>query len=230
MVSYLLRRSGIAVCLMLEIMEWKPKRVYHVGIGQNSQEVDVMLETWGSDGFELHGFEANPLIVQQIQAIYPGKLHATAVGDTVGTTTLYSKRRHKDGSSLYPFGEEFQQVSQFEVPITTLDTVYPDGPGERSLLWVDTEGAELRVLQGAAKFLSGVDVVNIEMTGRPPSCEWSDGVEVDLLLERAGFFRQWVHTSRVSAGQYDALYCRRGVFRPDLCSCPCAVRRYASGN
>lgn len=225
----LMRRSGVAVCLMLETMGWRPKTVYHIGVGQNSQELDVMAAAWGAGSFQLVGFEPHPEVVQQLQDKYPGTLHAMAVGDRDGTTTLWSKKRHKDGSSLLPFGPEMQDVRSYEVRVTTLDTFFPQGPGPDALLWIDAEGSENAVLWGGQEFIKKVSAINLEMTGRPPCGGWPGTLAVHDMLAHHGFVRQWVHTSRFTAGQYDALYVRKDIFRADLCSCPCAIAATQKG-
>jgi FkbM family methyltransferase len=225
----LMRRSGVAVCLMLETLGWRPKHVYHVGVGQNNQELDVMQAVWGEDGFTLEGFEPHPVVAAALAKTYPGTLHQVALSNEIGIRTLYAKQRHKDGSSLFAFPEDYNTTA-YQVRVSTLDAMYPNGPGNAALLWVDTEGNELNVLRGGDNFLTGVDVVNLEMTGRPPCQNWCGTLELHQLMLGFGFYRLWVHTSRFTAGQYDALYVRRPLFRPELCCCPCAIEQFEKGN
>ncbi len=223
MASKLLRRSGVAVALILELLEWKPDYVYQVGIGQYHKEVDVMKETWPDCLFT--GFEPHPDIVRSLKD-YPGRIHEIALSDYVGKTVLYSKSAHKDGSSLYQHKEpgNYQDI---EVGVATLDSMLGGWSDDsKRLLWIDCEGSELAVLRGAVDFVANVQVINIEMTSDPPGEFWCDPVDVHYWLVDRGFFTQWHHTQRSSAGQCDAIYVRRELFDPKYCCVPSEVKRY----
>lgn len=225
MVSPLLRRSGVAVCLILELLKWRPKHVIQVGVGCNHKELEVMQEAWGQCGTDwtLDGFEPNPSIIEAIRNEYPGTLYQMAISDRAGTSTLYYRKHHKDGSSLFPL--EGETVLTAEVPLVTLEGFYVTPP-QQSLLWLDCEGSEVAALRGGQRVLQHCMAVNVEMTSSPNHAGPSNTEEVHQLLREAGFFRQWVHTSRVSAGQSDCLYLRRELFSPELCCCPCSITEY----
>lgn len=227
MVSPMLRRSGVAVCLILELLKWRPRHVIQVGVGINHKELEVMQEAWGpcSEQWTLDGFEPNPAVAQAIRPHYPGQLMEVAIGDQKGWTRLYYRKNHKDGSSVYPLDGE--TVLSCEVPLATLDSLYPDPP-QQTLLWLDCEGSELAAIRGGQHVLAHCQAVNVEMTSRPSHDGPSNTEQVHEALTAAGFYRQWVHTSRVSAGQSDCLYLRRGVFSPELCCCPCSITAYRS--
>lgn len=232
--SYILRRSGIAVGLIMDLLEWTPDIMYQVGVGLNCQEVvdkggkqGVLPFAWPSLRFV--GMEPHPRIVEGLGDNYPGDLHQTAIADFVGTSMLHSKKRHKDGSSLHTHDDKHEDEKYYdvEVPVTTLDTLFPGGPdGEHVLLWVDCEGSELAALRGGEAFLNGVEMVNVELTGKPPGAGWCDCWEVDEWLQEHGFMFQWVHTQRSSAGQRDGIYVRPHMFRPEFACCGCQVKRF----
>jgi len=230
----LMRRSGVAICLIAHHLEWEPCTIIQVGIGQYHKEVEVMHEVWPNAKFI--GFEAHPDIAIEvtkpvfddedrlIQEPYPGRVINKAVADYVGTSELFVKKNHKDGCSLYGVIEQQNrdEYSSLQVEVTTLQEHLKWEPCKRPiLLWLDCEGGEAAVLRGSYPFIDCVDVVNVEMTAKPLGPKWCTPSEVDALLCEDGFFQQWVHTQRSSAGQYDAIYVQKRLFRPEYC---CNVR------
>lgn len=221
MVSFLLRRSGIAVGLVADRLQWVPDTIYQVGVGLLGKEIEVFQEAWPK--CKLIGFEANPNSVESVRDEYPGELHAVAVGDYEGTVTLHVKPRHADGSSIRSFRDDIDHYD-LEVPISTLDLLVPDGPPTtKTMLWIDCEGAENAVLRGAANFLRKVELVNVEMTAKPYGEDWSSHLEVHNQLIDEGFRRQWIHTQRITSGQVDVIYVRPNIFQASFCCCPCEL-------
>lgn len=230
MVSRLLRRSGVAIINVSELLDYKPDVVVQVGVGQHYEEVAVMLEMWPN--LKFIGIEPHPGICDQLRDGYPGTVIEAAVGECDGRQALYSKKRHKDGSSLFRHKDEkdMETYSEIEVDVRTLDSVMSPHAGDllnkEILLWLDCEGSELSALQGGQEFLESVDCVNVETTGNPPGVGWCDPVRLHHFLMYKGFFRQTGHTFRDTAGQVDCIYVRRDLFRPEVCSCPCQVEFY----
>jgi FkbM family methyltransferase len=77
-----------------------------------------------------------------------------AVSSRVGTADLKLRPRFGSKHRLVAEGED--EPSAVGVPLTTLDTLVEDGsldPVETSLLWLDVEGHELEVLQGARRLV-----------------------------------------------------------------------------
>lgn len=224
----LMRRSGVAIVLIANHLDWKPATVYQVGVGQYHQEVDVMREVWETCRFV--GYEAHPGIYKEIKD-YPGALHNIAISDYIGKGKLQIKARHKDGSSLYGHTkhEERDSYQIIEVPVKTLDSIYSVLPPEESLLWLDCEGGEAAALRGGLRFLQSITAVNVEMTSKPLGPDWCTPSEVHEILQSSGFFQQWIHTQRSSAGQYDAIYVRKDLFNPEYCCNVSEVNRW-TGN
>jgi len=221
MASKLLRRSGVAVGLISDLLHWRADTIYQVGIGMYHQEVDVLREEW--PGVAIVGFEANPHIVKSVQKRYPGTIFPMAVVNKVGSIGLHSKKRHKDGSSIHKLNVEHDgDLNIDEVSASTLDAMFPDGPvGNRVLLWLDCEGSELSALKGAVHFVEKVEVINVEMTSNPQAeLTWCKPVDVHTWLRKHGFWLQWTHSNRSSSGQYDAIYVREHLYDPRYCSCP----------
>ncbi len=227
MVSRLIRRSGISVCLIADLLKWDCDIVYQIGIGQRPEEIDVMKEMWPN--VEFIGCEPNPQIVETIKPIYLGEIHEVALSNYIGTSILYAKKRHKDGSSLFPhiMEHDHDRYMEYEVEVTTIDTLFPNGCKDKHvLLWMDCEGSELSAIKGGLNFIKDVEFINIEMTAKPPGTGWGDAVEVHKLLRSLGFFLQWQHTQRSSAGQCDCIYVRPHLFQEEFCSSPYSIIDY----
>jgi len=232
MASLLLRRSGVAVGQIAErLNNWQADLMVQVGVGLHHEEMEVLKHEWPD--MLVHGFEAHPDIAKSVRKTYPGTIHSVALRDSVGSAPLFVKRRHKDGSSLFPHhirGDE--KYRSFMVDCSTLDSyqqeVYYDYDPlpKRVLLWLDCEGSELNVLRGGWNFLSHVDVVNVEMTAKPPGDGWCDPVEVHDLLRKRGFWLQWIHTQRNVNGQSDLVYVQSQLFNPDYCCCPVSIKEW----
>jgi FkbM family methyltransferase len=78
-----------------------------------------------------------------------------AVSSRVGTADLKLRSDFGSKHRLVAAGEE-PPPSTVGVPLTTLDTLVDDGsldPATTSLLWLDVEGHELEVLQGARQLV-----------------------------------------------------------------------------
>lgn len=227
MASKILRRSGTGIVAIAGWLGWKPELVVQVGVGLHHQETDVMRETWPD--CEFIGFEAHPGIANAIRGTYPGIVHNVAVTYYTGLATLYDKPNHKDGSSLFP--HKSTEEKRIRVPTVSLDGFFqwthdPKSSDKQILLWLDCEGSELVAIHGGIGFLRYVQMVNVELTGKPIRRGTCTPGEVHRALNGLGFLRQWHHTSRSCAGQLDAVYVRPDLFRIDLCSCPCQVELF----
>lgn len=224
MAGPLLRRSGIAIGLIAELMEWVPDMIVQVGVGTMHYETEVFKEAWPN--CKLIGYEASPNCFEASKKTYPGELRFGAIGDKFAERMpIYEKHRHKDGSSIFQFPEDIR-VIETTTTMTTLDKEFPNGCRgfDHVLLWLDCEGSELMAIGGASKFIKGVEVINVEMTAKPYSNQWCSQTELHDIITLLGFKRQWVHTQRSSAGQVDAIYVRPHLFRPEYCCCPCQMK------
>ncbi len=233
MASRLLRRSGVAVGLVAECLGWRADLVVQVGVGHNHEEVTVLKEEW--PGVEFVGFEPHPHIFASWQLKYPGQLLPYALGaETKNRVDFFAYRHHADGSGLYfPDNEPEEKrrdLEKFSVRMSTLDQqnlgVLPSLIDKRILLWLDCEGNELNVLRGGEQFIHRVQVVNVELTSKPLGSGWCKPQDVHDWLAERGFWLQWIHTQRISAGQVDGVYVREWLFKPEYCCIPQEVQRF----
>jgi len=221
----LMRRSGIAVYQVVELLEWKPTVILQVGVGQYAKEIDVFTEAWPEA--DLIGFEPHPDIVRRIE--YPGLIVRKALGRYIGWAKLFYDPAHIDGGSVYtdPTSGRLQEI---DVEIDTLDNYYHGTKwyreDDRVLLWLDCEGSELDVLVGGETSIEQVQMINVELTGKVSRPGWPDPIIVNRWLLGHGFLLQFVHTQRIAIGQYDAIYVRPELFRPEYCSCPLQVEAW----
>jgi len=225
MLSRARRRSGIAFCKIMELLHWTPDVIFQLGVGIYYAQVIQFVRDWPN--VKLIGCEPNVQIVESIKEKYPGEIIECAISNFEGTATLYNKHRHKDGSSLYSHHNHHdnETYTETKVEVTTLDKLFPDPRkyGKNIILWADCEGSEYPAFQGAENFIKYVSVVNVEMTAKPMGEGWSDVLDVHNWLCNKGFKRQWIHTQRSEQGQYDVIYVRDEVFRPEYCCCPFTV-------
>jgi len=223
--SRILERSGKAVVEYCELIGWRPSVIYMVGVGPQHQEIVPMQATWPTLLYV--GYEAHPAVCKQIQGHFPGIVHPYAISDFVGEASLFVPNRWKNGCSLFRHNPE-TQVEEITVDVTTLDMVnsvteYPDG----GLLWLDCEGSELNALNGGQTFITDkIDAINIEMTGVPRGPNWCKPIDVYRKLTELGFLQVWTHTHRTCIGQYDAIYLRKKLFKPEFCNCLGSVAQY----
>jgi FkbM family methyltransferase len=200
--------------LIADVLNWRADVIYQVGIGNEFQEVDVLKSEW--PGVLFIGCEPCPSLIAGLRKSYPGDLYAVAISNVIGTRSFYTRRRHANGSSLYAQDNSDECV----VPVETLDHLFGKPKGDHVLLWLDCEGSELDALDGAVQFMAGVEVVNVEMTANPVNPDWCSPLEVHNSLTFSGFVRQWIHTQRITSGQYDAIYVRPHLFKPEYCCDP----------
>lgn len=213
MASRLLRRSGYAFGLVAEALNWRADMIYQVGVGGYHEECDVFMEEW--PGVQFIGCEPFPMRAEE----YKGLLLRVAVSDYVGEAPFYLKRRHHEGSTLHKLPDD-KTIKVITVPVSTLDVLFPHPEGEHVLLWLDCEGSELAALRGGEEFVKRVEMINVEMTALPDGEHWVSPKLIHEWLLAHGFRRQWVHTFRVPAAQYDSIYVRNELFDPRRCCDP----------
>jgi FkbM family methyltransferase len=228
MASKMLRRSGVSVGLVAERVGFLPDWVVQVGLGLAHAEIDVLLEEWPNARWI--SFEPYPVIIKKSQKkLHPrASIRQVAISNYMGEGLLHIKTRHKDGASLYQHATlaDSEPYTEVKVDVCTLDSQLVCAPGAPSvLLWLDCEESEYDALQGAEEFISCVGMVNVEMTSRPSQIVAPQIVVIHNYLTRHGFYRQWCHSQRGHCGQFDAIYVRKYLFRPEICMDPWEIER-----
>ena len=225
MTSQILTRSGRAVVEYCNLIQFCPKTVYMVGIGPCHEETQVITSAWPDT--DLVGFEPNPIIQEQLKKDFPGRFFTYALSNYVGKGSLYSPNRWKNGASLFRVEKHH---SIFPVEVTKLDALGPFlacPSGRDSLLWLDCEGSELDVLLGGEEFVTErIAAINVEMTGMPHVQGGCKPIQVHRWLVKNGFLQTWSHTHRTTVGQWDGIYLRYEIFKPQFCNSLDSVERY----
>lgn len=228
--SKLLRRSGIAVYNIGELLGWRPDCCYHIGIGLEFREVEVMSEGW--PGISYWGCEPMPAAAELARQRYPGAVYEVAITNEANKKVpIYWRKRHANGASLCAPRETLTELSSAMVKTQTIDTLFGKPAGKHALLWLDCEGSELAAMEGGTEFIKDVEVINVETTadGERLGAGWADQVAIHHKLIEMGFYRQWIHTQRNHVGQVDVIYVRPHLFEPKIGCCPCDVERFRGG-
>ena len=227
MLSRAKRRSGIAFCKIMELLNWKPNTIFQVGVGIYFGETIEFLKCWPD--VKLIGFEPNSLIVETVKDEYPGTILPYAISNKNGSCTLYNKKKHKDGSSLFKHlkHHDIEKYGEEQVEVKLLDSLFPNPERYGDIvLWLDCEGSELDVLEGSENFVKYVGVINVEMTAKPMLENQCDTVSLHNRITDLGYKKQWIHTQRSSQGQYDSIYVKDNLFDPEHCCCPFTIEKY----
>ena len=206
-------RTGSAVFEYLHNLNFVPTDLYLAGIGVSADDALQFQKNWPAA--EIVGFEPNPYSFSGLVGTFPGTLLNEALSDKDEVVDLHYRYSWKNGSSLYKPNEK--RWTNSKINAHPLDSYSPSG--DSVLLWLDVEGHELKVLQGATAFLTHVKAINIEMTGRPRAEGWASPLDVHKFLRRHGFYQVYTHTIRTCRGQFDAIYVRRELVDPAMCSC-----------
>jgi FkbM family methyltransferase len=133
-------------------------------------------------------------------------LHECALGNTAGSVTLYLSAGTPPGkcwedygewdksNSILPFDRHKQNApwmqcgeQTVEVECQTLDQWAADRPGVFDLAWIDVQGAELLVLQGAAQTIPRIHYVYAECDPRPNYKNQAALRDLKKHMKRAGF-------------------------------------------
>lgn len=85
-----------------------------------------------------------------------------AAGDEDGETDFFVHNDISGSSSLRQWEGDFLDGEKIRVPLRRLDTLISEPIARPSLLKIDTQGNELKVLRGAVNILDSIDVVLLE--------------------------------------------------------------------
>ncbi len=193
------------------------------------------------DATECHIFEPNPSAIELCQANIAryGKgckvfFNPVALTDNPGPVSFFAvnagKSDNKDigFSSLFPVNPAYASkrrgaIVQDRITVTgtTLDLYFRNRQNQPDLLWIDVEGAEKLVLNGAQETLRHVALIHIEVSFRPMQTGKPLFWEIDSFLRESNFrLVKFIGVSRAMAflmarrllpnlpWRLDAAYCR----------------------
>jgi FkbM family methyltransferase len=161
-------------------------------------------------------------VLQQNLVGYPGHVAIKAACSDVGGETVELNIANNDGesSSIFPLGEHknlFPSVkyvaSESVVTRTLEEIVETEASGTKfNLIVIDTQGAELKVLNGAKSMLPHVDGIFVEVSEIPLYEGGCTVDEITAFLHGFGFHMKWMEIGRYRYG--DAFYLRDGHWTP----------------
>lgn len=170
-------------------------------------------------------FEANPIVHDHFCAVVTGTgvtYENLAISDRAGTIELnvpVSVNGHQlpvlsSMSSIFKQKLESAEYRTVETRAVTLDWWITDNPRPAPYaLWVDVEGAQKQMLDGAAKALVDTQLILIELENRPIWRGQVDAEEIKALLEQAGFAAVLRDIERPH--QFNALFARPAVIEAE---------------
>lgn len=175
-----------------------PRGAIHVG-AHDGQEVPMYLSL-GCPKVVL--FEPQPFLVQflleRTKNLPEVRVVGAAVGDRVGTATMYTETANRGESSSLLKPKEHLKLfpdipfdGTIEVPVTTLSEYFKqDDISQYNILNMDTQGYELAVLKGAMAIISSLEFIYSEVH----RAEVYEGVpmveQIDAFLAPFGFSRK----------------------------------------
>lgn len=214
--------------LMRLLKKYKPSLT--LDVGANVGQFGKKLRTAGFQN-EILSFEPIPSIYQElsnlVQTDDKWKAFNYALGDVVGEATIHVPKYNSSFSSLLPnnqyskqrFENQLKEMNEETIKIEVLDDLLAKGflnpaTNKDVFLKLDTQGYDLKVLQGANKFLDNVQIVLTELSfipiydGMPTFIEMSD-----YLLSRgftpSGFFPVSRDKNSLAVIEMDGFFIRK---------------------
>ena len=196
-----------------------------IDVGANVGQYAAQLRKLGYAGW-IHSYEPLPEAFARLQArARPDpkwRVFQLAVGDSADPVTLHIAGNSESSSILdmaqlhLDAAPASRFVASVTVPSTTLDSILSELPAQPTLLKIDTQGYEGRVLAGAARSLNKIELLEIELSffevyvGQPlfrqiDSLLLAADFELVSLAEGEAFFDQ--RTGELL--QIDGIYARR---------------------
>ncbi len=174
---------------------------------------------------EIYGFEpikSNFKILEKLKDTYPNMhLVNKAVGDTCGELDIH-KSKLLDSSSLLPinpsinnayFKENIKHVDSEQVKLTTLDHEF-EPIKNISILKIDVQGYELKVLKGGENLLQKVELIILEAQNHGLYENAPMYFDLDIYLREHGFTLHDIIPSIHQEGklyEWDAIYINRNL-------------------
>ena len=124
---------------------------------------------------KVYAFEPSPKnhkkLKEKLDKFFPGKhlFSDLAISDTTGTQNFYENNLPGTGSilkvgKLSESSYGMRTIKSFECNTTSIDDFFATSMPSKLALWIDVQGAEMKVLMGATKTLKLVDYIFIEVS------------------------------------------------------------------
>ncbi len=189
--SYLAEEPGGMIC---------------VGVGNGSECYEFSRAYPDSS---LLAFEPHPKWFKSHLPRFPGLLLNYAVSNEYGFRPFYLRPGNHQASSLFKREQKTDPV--IDVPVVTLDGITEHlREIKNSILWMDCEGAELVVLEGATRLFAQrrIHWVNCEVRTVPGNrAGIALEAEIDALLSHFGFRKVHSYAHDRSGTHHDNIYC-----------------------
>ena len=167
-------------------------------------------------------FEANPHVFRAFRQELTGlgiDYRNCAICAQSGEVSFYIPRKWSGGefsavnpiSSLLQRNEDTFEYDKVPVPGFTLDDVLKNVEYARSVAWIDAEGAQRQILQGAPGFLRRTAAVFIELESREVWKGQDEAASIARLLRQAGF--RPAMRDNIARAQFNVVYVRK---EPDI--------------
>jgi len=193
---------------LMKLMGVIPSAVIHVGshYGQDNNQYKLL----GIQ--EIYWCEADPFCASQIRLRYPKSYVIEGVfWSEVNTTLDFWIMPNRAHNSLFEPKLPVGEVQRMKVSTTTLDYEFQNLTVRKpTLLVLDVQGAESKVLQGASKLISTINFIICEITNESSISTFSMTYgEIERILTPIGFKRS-ISRKSFSGEYYDQLFIRIG--------------------
>ena len=135
-------------------------------VGSNlGENIKFIKKTFGNN-VEIHAFEPSKESYNTLKQRFPKiNLNNTAISNYIGNSTFYERNISSQSSLNERINHPLDGVkNKYTVEVSTLDEYVEDkGIKKIDLLKIDTEGNDYKVLDGAQKLLSKIDVKLIKI-------------------------------------------------------------------
>ena len=200
---------------LMQVFGMPARSILHVGANM------------GQERFHYAATGANPCIyvepIDQVFAILsqnlrelPGHFAVQAIcSDLAGETIQFNIASNEgQSSSMFGLGEharlhpEIGYTASQEMVTTTVDRLIVGLQinARPNVMVIDTQGADLKVLQGSVETLSHIDAVFVEISEEPLYEGGCTHEEITAFLKPLGFRMRWMELNQFRWG--DAFYCR----------------------
>ena len=150
------------------IRTYNPTLIFDIGANQGDYSKNFL-----ASGAEIYCFEPVPNTFERLKNNIGGSANVTLINkgmsDVEGTAIIYDYENSAGSTHASLFKEVFEvyhsETKELEIELITVDHFLEENNIEHiSLLKIDTEGNELKVLQGAKKTLENgkVDIIQFE--------------------------------------------------------------------